>query len=111
MDGSSGQVTNPKRGIKMKWFRWPERQIMYAGWLDGKSEDRRKWRQLGVEGRMIYNTDAHAFEHCDIRPERMRELLYQGAIPNPYSWTAYWVDTDRQLPRKHQLWGGAQVQL
>jgi hypothetical protein len=91
--------------------------VMYAGWLPANPWDRRKWRKLGVGGSMrframpgVYGT-LGVFEHCDVTPKTMQRLLDQEVLPNPGSWTAYWKQTGKQLPRERQLWGGALVQL
>jgi len=92
--------------------------IRYAGWIPGHSRDRRKWRQMGVGGRMRYSImqtaypgwGRGAFERCEVSPQTMQKLLDMDCLPNPRSWTAYWVETDANLPRERQLWGGAPVQ-
>lgn len=95
---------------------------MYAGWIPGKPEDRRKWRWLGIRGSMrwIQETDPDQlikhpewtghFEHCEASPSVMQRLLNDPRIDLPDTFTAYWIETGDNLPCGRQLWGGASVQ-
>lgn len=38
----------------------------FVGWIEGKLQDKRKLRKLGVKGRMKYNLNLRCFEHCEI---------------------------------------------
>ena len=94
------------------WFsKWFKRRIMYAGWISGEPEDRRKLRRLGIHGPMRYSRDCKAFQQCLLTPRKMQRLIDKGVLPNPGSWTAYWVDTDENLPRERQLGIAGKVQL
>lgn len=97
--------------MKLRQFWNRHRQIVYGGWFPAKPQDRRKWRQRGIGGRLIYNAEFEAFEYAETTPQTVQRLLCEGLMPNPYSWTAYWADTNVNLPRKYQLWGGAPVQM
>ena len=104
--------------IQNAWNR--HNTIMYAGWIPTNPEDRAKWRQLGLRGEMIYSAGriapqyaeqwAGALEHCEATPKVMQRLIEQKALPDPMLFTAYWIETDTNLPRDRQLWGGASVQ-
>lgn len=64
----------------------------YVGWIPGKPWHRRKWRRLGVKGKMKFSWKRTAFgigvfEHCQVDDVFALDRLLGAGLPNVVSFS------------------------
>ena len=80
--------------------------MKFVGWIPGNPLQRRRLRQLGVQGRMRWNPTQTAygigaFSHCEADEQVMKRLIQEWKLPNPGSFTLV-DDNDDALPMSEQ---------
>jgi len=65
---------------------------VYVGWIPGKPWHRRKWRKLGVKGKMRFSWKKAmgrygVFEYCQVGDKETLDHLVDAGLPNPESFS------------------------